>query len=99
MNTERIPSHPMFRQLAFERRCLGHGLAVTWPRPTSPTSSTVAFDPAALGTPLRRARSITWGVVVGVALLGFGFVLTAIYVLVANTRLDALSRRLQEDSA
>jgi uncharacterized membrane protein (DUF485 family) len=39
---------------------------------------------------------VTWGIVVGAALLSFGFVLTAIYVLVANTRLDALSRHLQE---
>jgi uncharacterized membrane protein (DUF485 family) len=40
---------------------------------------------------------VTWGVVVGAALLSFGFLLTAIYVVVANTRFDALSRRLQED--
>jgi len=35
--------------------------------------------------------------VIGAGLLSFGFILTAVYVLVANTRLDAISLRLQED--
>jgi uncharacterized membrane protein (DUF485 family) len=58
---------------------------------------TVAFRPDLLGTPMWDGSVVTWGILVGAALLSFGFVLTAIYVLVANTRLDALSRRLQED--
>lgn len=58
---------------------------------------TVAFRPDLLGTPIRDGSIVTWGIAVGVALLGLGFALTVIYVLVANTRLDGLSRRLRED--
>jgi uncharacterized membrane protein (DUF485 family) len=58
---------------------------------------TIAFRPTLLGTPLFEGSVVTWGVVIGAGLLSFGFVLTAVYVLVANTRLDAISQRLQED--
>ena len=97
MDTEHIAKHPTFRRLAFERRCLGLGLAVTMATAYFAYILTVAFDPAALGTPVQAGSILTWGVVAGVALLCFGFLLTATYVLVANTRLDALSQRLQED--
>ena len=97
MNTGHIATHPTFRRLAFERRCLGFSLALTMATAYFAYISTIAFAPAALGTPIAHGSILTWGVVVGVALLGFGFLLTATYVLVANTRLDALSRQLQED--
>jgi len=58
---------------------------------------TIAFRPSLLSLPVSENAVVTWGVVVGAALLSFGFLLTAIYVVVANTRFDALSRRLQED--
>ncbi|WP_280524311.1 DUF485 domain-containing protein [Methylobacterium frigidaeris] len=46
---------------------------------------------------MSEGAATTWGIVAGVGLLALGFVLTAIYVAVANTRLDALSRRLREE--
>lgn len=97
MNTEHISTHPTFRRLAFERRCLGFTLAVTMATAYFAYILTVAFDPAALGTPIAHDSILTWGVVAGVALLSFGFLLTATYVVVANTRLDSLSRQLRED--
>lgn len=97
MDMEHIADHPTFRRLAFERRCLGLGLAVTMATAYFAYILTVAFDPAALGTPVQAGSILTWGIVAGVALLCFGFVLTATYVLVANTRLDALSQRLLEN--
>jgi len=57
----------------------------------------VAFSPASLGTPTHAGAATTWGVVLGASILSFGFILTAIYVVYANWRFDALSRRIQED--
>lgn len=97
MDIEHISCHPTFRRLAFERRCLGVGLAVTMATAYFAYILTIAFAPAALGAPIANGSILTWGVVVGVALLSFGFLLTATYVVVANTRLDTLSRQLRED--
>jgi uncharacterized membrane protein (DUF485 family) len=97
MDTERIASHPLFRRLSFERRCLGSILAVTMAGVYFSYILTVALRPGLLGIPINEGAVLTWGVVAGAALLSFGFLLTAIYVVVANTRLDALSQRLQED--
>ncbi|GJD51943.1 Inner membrane protein YjcH [Methylobacterium crusticola] len=97
MGIDRIEGHPVFRRLAFERRCLGLALAAAMSAAYFGYILTVAFRPALLGTPVRDGSVITWGIVAGAGLLSFGFVLTALYVLVANTRLDALSRRLRED--
>jgi uncharacterized membrane protein (DUF485 family) len=96
METERIAGHALFRRLVFERRCLGGVLAVAMAAVYFAYILTIAFRPSLLGVPVHTNSVVTWGIVVGVALLSFGFVLTAIYVLVANTRLDALSRHLQE---
>lgn len=97
MDAARISAHPIFRQLAFERGCLGYSLAALLSVAYFSYILMVAFSPATLGTPIRDGAVLTWGIVVGVGLLAFGFLLTATYVLVANTRLDTLSRRLRED--
>jgi uncharacterized membrane protein (DUF485 family) len=97
MNTERIAGHALFRRLSFERRCLGGVLAVIMAAVYFAYILTIAFCPSLLSLPVSENAVVTWGVVVGAALLSFGFLLTAIYVVVANTRFDALSRRLQED--
>ncbi|ACL58089.1 DUF485 domain-containing protein [Methylobacterium nodulans] len=97
MEIERIEGHPVFRRLAFERGCLGLVLAAAMAGTYFSYILTIAFRPALLAVPVTDDSVITWGIIAGAALLSFGFVLTAVYVLVANTRLDALSRRLEED--
>lgn len=97
MDIQRIARHQTFHRLCFERRRLGLGLATTMASAYFAYILTIAFRPSLLGTPVRDGSVVTWGVIVGVALLGLGFLLTAAYVAVANTRLDSLSRRLQED--
>ncbi|GJD65871.1 DUF485 domain-containing protein [Methylobacterium frigidaeris] len=97
MEIERIEGHPVFRRLAFERSCLGRGLAMAMAGAYFAYILTIAFRPGTLGRPVSEGAATTWGIVAGVGLLALGFVLTAIYVAVANTRLDALSRRLREE--
>jgi len=97
MDVARILDHPLFQRLAFERRCLGFVLATAMAVTYFAYSLTIAFRPTLLGTLIFEGSVITWGVVIGAGLLSFGFFLTAVYVLVANTRLDAISQQLQED--
>lgn len=93
----RIAAHPIFRRLVAERQALGGTLAVLMASVYFSFILTVAFRPALLGAPVWPGAVTTWGVVLGAGLLSFGFALTAIYVLVANTRLDRLTRLLRED--
>jgi uncharacterized membrane protein (DUF485 family) len=97
MDVARILGHPLFHRLAFERRCLGLILAAAMAVTYFAYVLTIAFRPALLGIRLFEGSVITWGIVIGAGLLSFGFILTAVYVIVANTRLDAISQRLQED--
>ena len=97
MEIERIEGHPVFRRLAFERSCFGRGLAAAMAGAYFAYILTIAFRPGLLGRPVAEGAVTTWGIVAGAGLLALGFVLTAIYVVIANTRLDALSERLRED--
>jgi len=97
MDYDRVERNPLFKQLSFERNCLGAGLAIAMIAVYFSFILTVAFSPASLGTPTHASAVTTWGVVIGASILSFGFVLTAIYVVYANRRFDALSRRIQED--
>jgi uncharacterized membrane protein (DUF485 family) len=97
MDVARILDHPLFHRLAFERRCLGLVLATAMAVTYFAYILTIAFRPTLLGTPLFEGSVVTWGVVIGAGSLSVVFILTAVYVLVANTRLDAISQRLQED--
>ena len=58
----------------------------------------VAFGGAFLATPLGSGTVITWGLLIGVAVILSAIVLTAIYVWKANTSFDDLTHRLLEDS-
>ena len=58
---------------------------------------TIAFDPQALGTPIASGTVMTWGLVAGVGVILSGFLLTALYVVLANARFDVLNERLMED--
>lgn len=97
MDYDRVGRNPLFKQLSFERNCLGGGLALTMIAVYFSFILTVAFSPASLGIPTHLGAALTWGVVVGASILSFGFVLTAIYVVYANRRFDALTRRIQEE--
>jgi len=98
MNAKRVASHPLFRRLAFERRCLGVTLAGVTAAAYFGYILTIAFRPTLRGVPIAQDSVITWGVVVGLGLLCLGFLLTVLYVLIANTRLENLRRRILEDT-
>lgn len=58
----------------------------------------VAFSPSALARPIAEGSAISIGIVVGVAIMASGFLLTAIYVVVATTCLDPLVEKISGDN-
>jgi uncharacterized membrane protein (DUF485 family) len=94
---ERLSAHPAFRKLARQRAILGWGLAGVMTAAYFAFILCVAFRPGLLGAPIADGWTTSFGVVAGIGVIAFGFVLTATYVLVANARFDALGRILQEE--
>ncbi|HYZ24518.1 MAG TPA: DUF485 domain-containing protein [Rhodopila sp.] len=94
---EHIKAHPTYRQLSVERLRLGLSLSAMMAGTYFAYILTVAFWPQALGTPLAQDTVMTWGLLAGVGIIALGFLLTALYVVRANSRFDALSERLAED--
>jgi uncharacterized membrane protein (DUF485 family) len=97
MDLQTIQNHPAFKQLASERARLGVGMSIVMATTYFTYILTVAFWPRLLGLPLWDGTVITWGFLIGVSLIGLGFLLTAIYVRRANSRFDRLSQHLLED--
>ena len=96
-SNQTLSCHPLFRQLALERACLGLSMAGIIAVAYFSFILLVAFDPAYLGTPIHEGSVISLGVVAGVGLLCFGFVLTVFYVIVSNLRLDPINDRLHKE--
>jgi uncharacterized membrane protein (DUF485 family) len=94
---EAIRQNPNFRRLASIRARLGLSMAALMATLYFAYILTVALKPGVLGTPVLPDAVSTWGIVAGVGLLGLGFVLTAIYVAVANRHFDRLTENLRED--
>lgn len=62
----------------------------------------IAFFPDLFGVPVGAGNTITWGIVIGLGVILFTFVITGIYVHRANTEFDKLLHELvnaTQDSA
>jgi len=97
MDLQAIQKNPTFRQLASERARLGVGMSIAMAAAYFAYIMTIAFWPSLLGHPLSSGTVITWGVLIGIGLIAFGLLLTALYVRRANSRFDQLNQLLLED--
>lgn len=93
----RIECDPNFQRLTAERSRLGLWLSAVMLAAYFGYILCIAFWPQLLGTPLAEGAATTWGVLVGVLIIALGFILTAIYVRLANTRFDRLNAKILED--
>ena len=92
-----IAAHPAYQRLSAERLQLGLWLSAAMAVIYFAYILTIAFDPQALGTPIASGTVMTWELVAGVGVILSGFLLTALYVVLANARFDVLNERLMED--
>lgn len=85
-----------FRQLSRSRNRLGATLAIVMAIIYFAFILMVAFYPATLGSPIAPQETMSLGVVLGVAVMAVGFLLTAFYVIYASSRLDEMVAAIRE---
>ena len=95
---ERIRRNPQFEELCQSRSRLAWTLSAITLIVYLGFILLVAFGGAFLATPLVAGGVTTIGIVVGVGVILFAIVLTAIYVWKANTTFDELTRGLLEET-
>ena len=95
---KRIKNDPNFVELTAKRSRFAWTLTVAMLVVYFAFILTIAFDPAALGTPLGSDTVTTVGIPVGIAVIVFAFALTGIYVKRANSEFDALTQKIKENA-
>jgi uncharacterized membrane protein (DUF485 family) len=89
MSLRRIENDPNYQKLVSERRSLGWTLAIITLVMYYGYIAIVAFAPSLIAVPL--FGSITFGIVLGVAIILASILLTGIYVIRANAEYDDLT--------
>ncbi len=87
---DHIRSNPEFHKLVARQSRLSWSLAAMIMLVYFSYILVIAFAPEWLGTPIRAASTLTWGLPVGIGIILFTFFITGIYVHRANTTYDAL---------
>ncbi len=95
---QRIGSNPKFRELVRLKNQLSWGLAITMLLVFFGYLTVVALFPAYIGAPFTSGTALTNGIVFGLTVVICAILLTGIYVVVANGKIDQLTRDLQKDA-
>ena len=95
---DHIRNNPKFHQLAQSRSRLAWSLSAAVLGVYFLFMATVAFAPAWLHQPLAEGSPLSVGLPIGAAVILFSWLLTGWYVRCANTRFDALSAELVQES-
>ena len=94
--TARIAQNPRFKELVHERTRFGWILTGAMLVVYFGFIGLIAFDKALLATKVGSATT-SLGLILGVAVIVFAFILTGIYVRRANGRFDELTAALKRD--
>jgi len=95
---EAIKNDPNFKTLVAKRSRFAWTLTIAMLVVYFAFILTIAFVPELLGTPLSEGSVTTVGIPVGVAIILFAFVLTGIYVRVANNSFDVLTAKIKKSA-
>lgn len=93
---QKIQSHPKYLELRRKRNALGTMLTIAMLVVYYGFISLIAFDKSYLSQPMGTGVT-TIGVPIGMAVIVFTIVITAIYVRRANREFDALNQSLLKD--
>jgi uncharacterized membrane protein (DUF485 family) len=96
---ERVSRHALFKELVTRRARLVRSLMSVGLVAYFILIALVAFRPQILRMPVERGGATTVGVVMAVAILALGWIITWIYVRRANSTFDRLSVHLLEEVA
>jgi uncharacterized membrane protein (DUF485 family) len=89
-----MSEHPKFQELVRRRSRFAWTLSILMLIVYQAFILLVAFDKGFLATPISSGTVTTWGIPIGVSIIVFAFLLTGIYVWVANSRFDEMNREL-----
>jgi len=93
----KIKADPAYQELLSKRGGFAIKLSITMLVVYFAFILTIAFNPAALGSPLSSDSVTTIGIPIGMAVIVFAFVLTGIYVKRANSEFDDLNNKIKEN--
>jgi uncharacterized membrane protein (DUF485 family) len=96
--TERIRANPKYRELRRKRNAYGWSLSLAMLVVYYGFISLIAFNKPFLSQPIGGGAT-TVGVPIGMAVIVFTILITALYVKRANGEFDALTRAILEDAA
>lgn len=94
--TERIRSHPKYRELRRKRNVFGWSLTLAMMVVYYGYIALIAFDKPFLSQPIGTGVT-TLGVPIGMGVIVFTILITGLYVRRANSEFDALTRAILED--
>ncbi len=92
-----VKNHPSFQKLLKERKKLGLILTLLMLVVYFTFILTIAFKPDLLAVALYEGSVITVGIPLGIFVIVFAFILTGIYVRIANKTYDTYIKEIQED--
>jgi uncharacterized membrane protein (DUF485 family) len=94
---EKIQKNPKYIELVRRRQIVGWSLSILMLIIYFGFILTIAYAPKFLGMPL-GSGIMTVGIPIGLAVIVSAFVLTGIYVAIANSTYDELTRKIVEES-
>jgi uncharacterized membrane protein (DUF485 family) len=95
---ERMRSNPKFQKLVTTRGRFAWTLAITVLAIFYGFVMLVAFQPSLLGRPVRDGSALTVGILFGLFMFSFFWLLTAIYVRRANGEFDAVIEEIVQEA-
>ncbi len=95
---DHIRSNEKFHDLVAQRTKLSWTLAVLILFVYYSFILVIAFTPSIFGIPISETSTITWGIIIGIGVILFTFLITGIYVHRANTIYDELLRNVIDAS-
>ncbi|MEA2110811.1 MAG: DUF485 domain-containing protein [Campylobacterota bacterium] len=94
---DKVKADPAYQELVTKRGSFAVKLSVTMLVVYFAFILTIAFNPAALGSPLSSDSVTTIGIPIGMFVIVFAFALTGVYVKRANSEFDDLNNKIKEN--
>jgi uncharacterized membrane protein (DUF485 family) len=94
---QKIKSHPDFKILIQQRSIFARRLTALMLSVYFGFILTIAFNPTFLATKIDPQGVTTYGIVIGILILLFSFVLTGFYTLVSNNLFDKEIEKVKKD--
>ncbi len=91
---ERILNHPKFQTMARQKALLGWSFSVIMFLVYTGFILIIGLKPELFATPVSQGGVTTWGIYIGLFIIVFSFVITAVYVVIANGRFEQMTQEV-----